>query len=198
MVPLDSLALCLQDDDKRGYLVHALTALNGGAVAPDRLFELHEGLPGRVIREGRPAIVTDLMKPDESLLELEGVLGAAGLTSALIVPVRGGGGLRSAAPAVRGGKAGDVGHPAARRPRGAGQHGAGGDAVRRARGAGRDPARHHGKIEAGIDAVREEADFAALIHEAVRIVSPTAEANGVTLSVQAPPEAETLPRVPSR
>src|SRR4029077_1047907 len=81
------LAVCLQDEEKRGYLVHALTPLAGGTIA-ERLFELHEGLPGRVIREGRPAIVTDLMKPDESLFDLEGVLSGAGLKSALIVPVR--------------------------------------------------------------------------------------------------------------
>jgi len=87
VVPLDYLALCLQDEEKRGYLVHALTPLPGGTIA-ERLFELHEGLPGRVIREGRPAIVTDLMKPDESLLDLEGVLSGAGLKSVLIVPVR--------------------------------------------------------------------------------------------------------------
>jgi PAS domain S-box-containing protein len=48
-----------------------------------------------------------------------------------------------------------------------------------------------GKIEAGLDAAREEADFVALINEAVRIVAPTAEAKGITLTAQAPPAAET-------
>ena len=43
-----------------------------------------------------------------------------------------------------------------------------------------------------LDAVREEADFVALINEAVRIVSPAAEAKTVTLTVQTPPEAETM------
>ena len=358
VVPLDYLALCLQDDDKRGYLVHSLTALNGGAVAPDRLFELHEGLPGRVIREGRPVMVTDLMKPDESLLELEGVLSAAGLTSALIVPVRrgfevlgalffgagasvvygdedvqvatllaaglsasletsmayqaladerstlaavlastsdavimvnGSGTVLLANGAVRPmlGLAADqltgrpllevVDYVPLRQLFAVGTPGTSdiplpdgrvaqasmvpvvtpfgepvglaailrditlrknleqmksdfvstvshdlkspitviaglADLLMRSRPGDtrfkarcediRETAQHMselvtdlldlGKIEAGIDAVREEADFAALIHEAVRIVSPTAEAKGVTLSVQAPPEAETL------
>jgi PAS domain S-box-containing protein len=87
VVPLDYLALCLQDDEKRGYLVHSLTPLPAGTIAT-RVFELHEGLPGRVIREGRPAIVTDLMGSDDSVLDLEGVLRTAGLQTVLIVPVR--------------------------------------------------------------------------------------------------------------
>jgi PAS domain S-box-containing protein len=103
VVPLDYLALCLQDDEKRGYLVHSLSPLPAGTI-PARVFELHEGLPGRVIREGRPAIVTDLMAPDESMPELEGVLSAAGLKTVLIVPVRRGfevlGALLFAAAAV--------------------------------------------------------------------------------------------------
>ena len=103
VVPLDYIALCLQDDEKRGYLVHSLSPLPAGTI-PTRVFELHEGLPGRVIREGRPIIVTDLMTPDESTLELEGVLSAAGLKTVLIVPVRRGfevlGALLFAAAAV--------------------------------------------------------------------------------------------------
>jgi len=87
VVPLDYLAVCLQDDEKRGYLVHSLTPLPAGAIAT-RLFEPHEGLPGRVIREGRAAIVSDLRAPDESVPDLEGVLTAAGLKTVLIVPVR--------------------------------------------------------------------------------------------------------------
>ena len=87
VMPLDYLALCLQDDDKRGYLVHSLTPLPAGAI-PTRIFEPHEGMPGRVMREGRPAIVTDLLLPDEAIHDLEGVLVAAGLKGVLIVPVR--------------------------------------------------------------------------------------------------------------
>jgi signal transduction histidine kinase len=49
-----------------------------------------------------------------------------------------------------------------------------------------------GKIEAGLDAAREEADFVALINEAVRIVGPNAEAKRITLTSQTPREAETL------
>jgi len=48
-----------------------------------------------------------------------------------------------------------------------------------------------GKIEAGLDAAREEADYVALINEAVRIVSPGAEAKNITLLVQTPAAAET-------
>src|SRR5258706_12516136 len=49
-----------------------------------------------------------------------------------------------------------------------------------------------GKIEAGLDSVREEADYVALINEAARIVAPGAEAKNITLQVQTPPEAETF------
>ena len=49
-----------------------------------------------------------------------------------------------------------------------------------------------GKIEAGLDSVREEADYVALINEAARIVGPGAEAKNITLHVQTPPEAETM------
>jgi len=87
VVPLDYLALCLQDDEKRGYLVHSLTPLPG-SVIPARIFEPHEGLPGRVIREGRSLILTDLLAPDDAVHDLEGALTTAGLKSALIVPVR--------------------------------------------------------------------------------------------------------------
>jgi len=48
-----------------------------------------------------------------------------------------------------------------------------------------------GKIEAGLDAAREEADFVALINEAARIVRPHAETKNITLDVQTPPMAET-------
>jgi signal transduction histidine kinase len=46
-----------------------------------------------------------------------------------------------------------------------------------------------GKIEAGLDAVREEADLVALIREASRIVAPHAEAKTITLDVEMPPAA---------
>src|SRR5258706_12708072 len=49
-----------------------------------------------------------------------------------------------------------------------------------------------GKIEAGLDSVREEADYVALITEAARLVAPSAEAKNITLQVQTPPEAETM------
>ncbi len=49
-----------------------------------------------------------------------------------------------------------------------------------------------GKIEAGLDSVREEADYVALINEAARIVGPGAEAKNITLHVQTLPAAETM------
>src|SRR5207249_801668 len=49
-----------------------------------------------------------------------------------------------------------------------------------------------GKIEAGLDAAREEADLVALIREAARIVGAHAEAKSIALDVQTPPEAETI------
>lgn len=104
VVPLEYLALCLQDDEKRGYLVHSLTAMPAGAIAA-RIFELHEGLPGRVMREGRALIVTDPLASDDAVHDLEGALATAGLTRVLIVPVRRGfeilGALLFAGSAVR-------------------------------------------------------------------------------------------------
>jgi PAS domain S-box-containing protein len=87
VVPLDYLAVCLQDAEKRGYLVHSLSPLPAGAIA-ERVFEPHEGLPGRVIRLNQAAVVPDLDGADDGVPDLEGALVAAGLQRALIVPVR--------------------------------------------------------------------------------------------------------------
>jgi PAS domain S-box-containing protein len=86
-VPHDYLAVCLEDADKGGYLVHSLAALDGGAVAP-RIFSSHEGVPGRVIREGRHCVLDDLTTTDDAIFDLEGALGEAGLRAALVVPIR--------------------------------------------------------------------------------------------------------------
>jgi hypothetical protein len=58
-VPHDYLAVCLEDQEKGGYLVHALSALEGAGPAA-RAFSRHEGVPGRAIREGRTCILADL------------------------------------------------------------------------------------------------------------------------------------------
>lgn len=86
-VPHDYLAICLEDAEKGGYLVHSLVAVEGGAVAP-RMFSPHEGLPGRVMREGRVCVVDDLTTADDAVFDLEGALGQAGLRAGLVVPIR--------------------------------------------------------------------------------------------------------------
>jgi PAS domain S-box-containing protein len=87
VVPHDFLAVCLEDEEKGGYLVHSLSALDGPAPAL-RVFSRHEGLPGRVMREGRAAAVTDLLAGDEAVFDLEGALREAGMQNALAVPIR--------------------------------------------------------------------------------------------------------------
>jgi two-component system phosphate regulon sensor histidine kinase PhoR len=87
VVPHDYLAVCLDDQDKGGYLVHSLSALEGAGPAA-RAFSTHEGLPGRAIREGRACVLADLRAADEAVFDLEGALGEAGLRAALVVPIR--------------------------------------------------------------------------------------------------------------
>ncbi|HEX2438707.1 MAG TPA: GAF domain-containing sensor histidine kinase [Methylomirabilota bacterium] len=87
VVPHDYLAVCLEDEEKGGYLVHPLSALDGPGPAL-RVFSTHEGLPGRVMREGRAAVVTDLLAGDEAVFDLEGALREAGMQNALVVPIR--------------------------------------------------------------------------------------------------------------
>ena len=87
VMPHDYLAVCLEDQDKGGYLVHALSGLDGGAVAA-RAFSLHEGLPGRVMREGRPCVLEDLTAADDGVFDLEGALGEGGLRAVLVAPIR--------------------------------------------------------------------------------------------------------------
>jgi two-component system, OmpR family, phosphate regulon sensor histidine kinase PhoR len=87
VMPHDYLAVCLEDQDKGGYLVHSLTGLEGGAVA-SRAFSMHEGLPGRVMREGRACVLDNLADADDGVFDLEGGLGEAGLRAVLVVPIR--------------------------------------------------------------------------------------------------------------
>ena len=87
VVPHDYLAVCLEDQEKGGYLVHTLTPLDGPAVAP-RVFSRHEGLPGRVIREGRPCVVANVGDTQDTVFDLEGALHEGGVRAGLVVPIR--------------------------------------------------------------------------------------------------------------
>jgi two-component system, OmpR family, phosphate regulon sensor histidine kinase PhoR len=85
-VPNDYLAVCLQDSEKGGYLVHSLAGLEGGAVS-QRVFSLDEGLPGRVIGTGKAQLLAELAAED-GVDDLEGVLAEAGMRAVLVVPIR--------------------------------------------------------------------------------------------------------------
>lgn len=87
VVPHDYVAVCLEDADQQGYLVHSLSGLPGEAVA-SRVFGMDEGLPGRTIRTGRAYLVAELDTIPDAAPDLEGVLVRAGLRAALTVPVR--------------------------------------------------------------------------------------------------------------
>jgi two-component system phosphate regulon sensor histidine kinase PhoR len=87
VVPHDFLAVCLVDPEKSGYLVHSLTTPDRATVAA-RVFSLYEGLPGRVMREGRVVVVADITAAPETIFDLEGALGEAGLRPGLLVPIR--------------------------------------------------------------------------------------------------------------
>jgi two-component system phosphate regulon sensor histidine kinase PhoR len=87
-VPCDYLAVCLQDPEKGGYVVHSQVELEEGAISR-RVFAPDEGLPGRTISIGKAYVVEDLAAEDGAP-DLEGVLTAAGLRAALVVPIRSG------------------------------------------------------------------------------------------------------------
>jgi two-component system phosphate regulon sensor histidine kinase PhoR len=86
-VPHDYLAVCLEDAEQRGYLVHSLAALTGESIA-SRVFTRDEGLPGRTIRTGRAHLVGELERIVDGAPDLDGVLVRAGLQAALSVPLR--------------------------------------------------------------------------------------------------------------
>jgi PAS domain S-box-containing protein len=84
-LPCDYLAVCLPAPDRPGYLVHSLAALPrdiGGQV-----WAADQGIPGRVMRSGRAAVVDDLAAAERADA-LEAVLAGAGLRACLAVPVR--------------------------------------------------------------------------------------------------------------
>ncbi len=87
VVPHDYLAVCLEDAEQRGYLVHSLSGLVGERVG-SRLFTREEGLPGRTIRTGRAYLVGELERIADGAPDLDGVLVRAGLQAALAVPLR--------------------------------------------------------------------------------------------------------------
>jgi PAS domain S-box-containing protein len=87
VVPHDYLAVCLEDPDQRGYLVHSLSALDGEPVA-SRIFGKDEGLPGRSMSTGRAYLVSELETITDGAPDLDGVLVRAGFRAALSVPVR--------------------------------------------------------------------------------------------------------------
>ena len=87
VVPHDYLAVCLEDAEQRGYLVHSLSGLVGEPVGA-RVFTREEGLPGRTIRTGRAYLVAELERIADAAPDLDGVLVRAGLQAALTVPLR--------------------------------------------------------------------------------------------------------------
>src|SRR6185295_6124071 len=87
VVPHDYLAVCLEDAEQRGYLVHSLSGLVGEPVG-NRVFTREEGLPGRAIRTGRAHLVGELERIADGAPDLDGMLVRAGLQAALAVPLR--------------------------------------------------------------------------------------------------------------
>jgi signal transduction histidine kinase len=87
-VPCDYLAVCLHDQENGGYLVHSLATLDDGGAVGQRVFAPGEGLPGMVMRTGTASVVPELGAIDTGAHDLEGVLAAAGLRAALVVPIR--------------------------------------------------------------------------------------------------------------
>jgi PAS domain S-box-containing protein len=87
VIPHDYLAVCLEDADQRGYLVHTLAGLAEGPVG-GRVYSKEEGLPGRSMRTGRAYLVGDLDGMPDGAADLDGVLARAGLRAALAVPLR--------------------------------------------------------------------------------------------------------------
>jgi PAS domain S-box-containing protein len=85
-IAADYFAVCLQDEDGKGYRVHGLAG--PGVEVSARRFAREEGLVGRVLHGGRVHVVHDLAAETSSAPDLEGALVAAGLQSALVVAVR--------------------------------------------------------------------------------------------------------------
>jgi PAS domain S-box-containing protein len=87
VVPHDYMAICLEDADQRGYLVHSLSGLLDEPMG-GRVFSKEEGLPGRSMRNGRAYLVGEIDSIPEGAPDLDGVLARVGLRAALTVPLR--------------------------------------------------------------------------------------------------------------
>lgn len=87
VVPYDFLAFCLVAEDEQGYFVFPLDGVGREAV-PQRPFPLAEGIVGRIIKNRRSEIISELAQDPDATPELEGVLGRFDLQAALVLPVR--------------------------------------------------------------------------------------------------------------
>jgi PAS domain S-box-containing protein len=87
VIPHDYLAICLEDADQRGYLVHSLST-HTAAPAGARVFSKEEGLPGRSMRTGRAYLVGELNAIPDGADDLDGALARDGLRAGLAVPIR--------------------------------------------------------------------------------------------------------------
>lgn len=88
VMPHDYLGLALITPDGKGYLVHSLTGLAAGALAP-RLFPPDEGIVGHVLAQNRTFVTADLTAVDvPQTADLEGVWVRFGLRAALVIPIR--------------------------------------------------------------------------------------------------------------
>ncbi len=87
ILPCDFLAVCLLTPDGNGYRVHALLG-DLAALLPSRVFGLHEGLAGLVIRTGRTTLCDDISQHPQISDDLERLSIRLRLLSALVVPLR--------------------------------------------------------------------------------------------------------------
>jgi PAS domain S-box-containing protein len=95
VIDCDYLAICLQDSEEAGYVVHPLGDL-GVEEPPASRFAPGEGLPGRAMASGRPMLIDDLATRPDGAGALEARWAAAGLRAVLIAPLRRGGELPGA------------------------------------------------------------------------------------------------------
>jgi PAS domain S-box-containing protein len=95
VIDCDYLAICLQDAEDAGYVVHPLADL-GVEEPPPQLCAPGEGLPGRAMASGRPMLVEDLAAGSDGAGALEARWVGAGLRAVLIAPLRRGGDLPGA------------------------------------------------------------------------------------------------------
>ena len=95
VIPCDYLAVCLPDADDAGYLLHPLVDPSAEGTSPVGC-AAGEGLPGRAMASSRPIVIEDLAVGVDGAGALEAGWVAAGLRSALVVPLRRSGDLPGA------------------------------------------------------------------------------------------------------